>query len=95
MSPHGVAGQVAENAHSTSTARATSHDNHRLPMVSGYLPGFAEPLITAGSRGGRSGRKRLFLASVGLFGAPARPQARLGDPPSSPPRGWSRMRALR
>ena len=28
MSPHGVAGQVAENAHSTSTARATSHDNH-------------------------------------------------------------------
>ena len=64
-------------------------------MVSGYLLGFAALLIIAGSLGGRSGRKRLFLASAGVFSAPARPQACLGDPPSSPPRGWSRMRALR
>jgi MFS family permease len=38
-------------------------------VVSGYLLAFAAILIIAGSLGDRFGRKRLFLAGVGVFGA--------------------------
>jgi len=38
-------------------------------VVSGYLLAFAAFLIIAGSLGDRFGRKRLFLAGVGVFGA--------------------------
>ena len=38
-------------------------------VVSGYLLAFAAILIIAGSLGDRFGRKRLFLAGVGIFGA--------------------------
>jgi len=59
MSPHGVAGHVAENAPSTSTARATPDDNTGRRMVPGYLLAFATPLITTGSPGHRSGCKAM------------------------------------
>ncbi|HEY1642713.1 MAG TPA: MFS transporter [Streptosporangiaceae bacterium] len=38
-------------------------------VISGYMLAFAAALIIAGSLGDRVGRKRVFLAGVGLFGA--------------------------
>src|SRR6516164_2226998 len=40
---------MSQSSRRKRTARATSHDNHRRRMVSGYLLGFAALLITAGA----------------------------------------------
>jgi len=63
-------------------------------MVSGYLLGFAALMITAGAWATGPAASGCSWRALASSARQPGPQACLRDPPSSPPRGWSRMRAL-